>query len=406
MAINNKNELWEFMSNQINSESEEYCKNNYTLENFLKDYSRSSEELCINGKLAKPILNARNQIEVIQAIRDASAILEKNPEHIKEAYLKMLPIHKDTDQFKTTLESVASIIKKLDGMEDTAKALLTLASNLNSVSGDGSETQYPSFEVTSISENFSQTLLSAGSLDRKKIKKIEAALLDEAANVTFKELFEKKKLLSPDANPSENDLAQHRAQEVCFRSFLKLFLHQGSFIYFNILTNMDFFAGHDVIPVNSERTVDLSYLDDSLFIKVSFFNQNIFDRKTNKLLEVAGDDYFTKGVATYKIDVKPYNLSGWVARVKLMDSVFECKPEYKNILDTISEKFQKYLVTILEKIKACLNLTDSLNSNKTRCNSFFFVSPDGNSAVTKQILDNNLANSGEVLNLVINSMPR
>ena len=132
------------MRDEINNQTEKYCKNNFKLEKFLLDYKRSSKELCINGKLAKPILNATNQIEVIEAIIDASAILEKNPEHIKEAYLKMLPIQKEiTDQLKTTLESVASIIKKLDGMEDTAKALLTLASNLNSVAGDGNKTECP-----------------------------------------------------------------------------------------------------------------------------------------------------------------------------------------------------------------------------------------------------------------------
>lgn len=399
MAINNKNELWEFMSDQINNQSEGYCQRNYTLEKFLRDYARSSEELCINGKLAEPILNAKNQIKVIQAITVANAILEKNPAHIEQAYLEMLPTHEDMDQFKTTLESVASIIEKsneMEDMEDTAKALRTLASNLNSVAGDGNKTHYPLSEVNSIPENFSQTLLSVGSLLRKKIAQIKETLLVEAANVTFDQL---------DANQSEYDLARHREQKKCLTSFLKLFLHQ-EFIYFSIYF---LFLQNDVRFLNPEkRTINLSYLDNSLLIEVKFLFQKILDEKTFKLLEVTEDDYFVKGVATYKIDIKPYNLSGWVARVELMDSVIECKPEYKNILDTksILEKFQKYLVALLEKLKAYLNLVDSLNSNKTTFKSFFFVSPDGNSAVTKQIFDNDPNNSGNIANIIINSMTR
>ncbi|WP_342228198.1 hypothetical protein [Rickettsiella endosymbiont of Rhagonycha lignosa] len=393
MLIDNKNDLWTFMSDNINSQSEEYCRDSYTQENFLKDYVRSLKELCINGELAESILlNATNQIEVIHAITVASAILEENPEHIKQAYREMIPKDKDTDQFKTTLESVASMIKKLDGMEDIAKALRTLASNLNSVAGDGSKTHYPLFEGNSISESFSQTLLSAGSLLREKKGQIEKTLLVEAANVTFNKI---------DVNQSECNLGEYRKQ--CFRSFLKLFLHQR-FIY----PSINFINVQDNVLFLSpkKRTIDLSYLDDSLLIKVSFSIQTIYDEKTNKPLEVAEDDYFVKGVATYKIDIKPYNLSGWIAGVELMDSVLECKPEYKNILDTksILEKFQQYLVALLEKLNVYLNLADSLNSNKTRCKSFFFVSPDGNSAVTKQIFDNDPDNSGEISNIIINGM--
>lgn len=395
MLIDNKNDLWTFMSDNINSQSEEYCRDSYTQENFLKDYVRSLKELRTNGELAESILlNATNQIKVIHAITVASAILGENPEHIKQAYREMIPKDKDTDQFKTTLESVASIIKKLDGMEDIAKALQTLASNLNFVAGDGSKTHHPLFEGISISESFSQTLLSAGSLLREKKEQVEKTLLVEAANVTFNKI---------DVNQSECNLGEYRKQ--CFSSFLKLFLHQR-FIYPSI--NFLNVQGDHLFLNPMKRSIDLSYLDDSLLIKVSFSIQKIYDEKTNKLLEVAEDDYFVKGVATYKIDITPYDLSGWIAGVKLMDSVLKCKPEYKNILDTksILEKFQQYLVALLEKLNVYLNSADSLHSNTTRGNPLFFVSRDGNSAVTEKIFDNDPNNSGEISKIIINSMTR
>jgi hypothetical protein len=102
-------------------------------------------------------------------------------------------------------------------------------------------------------------------------------------------------------------------------------------------------------------------------MEVSFSIQKVWDKKSLDLLIAADEDYFAKGVAKYKINVKLYNLTDWVARVELMGSVLECKPDYKNSLDTnsILEKFQEYLAALLEKLKACLNLDVSLSSNKT-----------------------------------------
>ena len=396
--FHNKKKVWKHISNEINNESKEYFERNYTHENFLKDFERMSRELCIYGQPAEPILNAKKQIAVmdlsVQAITAAVAVLKENPENIDLAYLEMILVFKEIkdqkDQFETTLQSVIPIIKKLDGMDNIAKALQMLA--------DANRTHDQLVEVTSIPENFSQTLLDADLLVIKKIKQINKALLDEAANVTFKDLFEKNKLLSTDSNQSECDSTQRREREEYFKSFLKLFLHQG-FIYPSI--NVIFTDNEDYQFSNPEkRTIDLSYLGDSLVIEVSFFIQKVWDKKSSELLIAVDDDYFVKGVAKFKINVKPYNLTDWVARVELMDSVLECKPEYKNILDTrsILEKFQEYLVAILEKLKACLN------SNTTTFKPFFFVSQEGNSALPKQSLDSNSDDSGKVLNLLINSM--
>jgi hypothetical protein len=167
--FHNKKSVWEHINNQINSESRDYFERNYTHKNFLKDFERSSGKLCIHGKPAEPILNAKKQIAVmeriVQAIEAAVVTLKESPESMDLAYLKMISeFNKETtDQLETTLESVILIIKKLEGMDASVNALQTLVPILNSVARDANRTQDQLLDVSSIPENFSQTLRDAGS---------------------------------------------------------------------------------------------------------------------------------------------------------------------------------------------------------------------------------------------------
>lgn len=189
-------------------------------------------------------------------------------------------------------------------------------------------------------------------------------------------------------------------QEASFEKFLRTYLHQG-FIYpnFEILPKDRY-----IFFTPEKRTLNLTYTDMGLFIQVDFSAQKIWDTNTNEILEKKGVDFFVKGAATYKVNIKPINKAGWIAQFGLVESKLECKDEYKDILDERStfEKMTEFLQAILDKLKNYFSSKNVLNSSKTKHGSLFFVSEDGE-LISNQILSDNKIED-PILEIAINSM--
>lgn len=192
-------------------------------------------------------------------------------------------------------------------------------------------------------------------------------------------------------------------QEASFEKFLRTYLHQG-FIYpnFEILPKDRY-----IFFTPEKRTLNLTYTDEGLFIQVDFSAQKICDTNTNKILEKTAEDFFVKGAATYKVNIKPFNEAGWIAQFGLVESKLECKDEYKDILDkrTILEKFTEFLNSILDKLKHYFSSENALTSSKTKHGSFFFVSEDGTS-VSEQVLDDNTEPLSNIVKIAVDGMTR
>ncbi|WP_342146654.1 hypothetical protein [Rickettsiella endosymbiont of Aleochara curtula] len=187
-------------------------------------------------------------------------------------------------------------------------------------------------------------------------------------------------------------------QETSFEKFLRTYLHQG-FIYPNVEILS---KGRYIFSTPEKRTLNLTYADESLFIQVDFSTQKVCDTSINEILEKTGDDFFVKGAATYKVNIKPINKAGWIAQFDLVDSKLECKDEYKDILDerTVFEKMTEFLQIILDKLKSYFSSKNALNSKH---GSFFFISEDGTS-VSEQILDDNTEPLSNIIKIAVDGM--
>jgi hypothetical protein len=287
----------------------------------------------------------------------------------------------------------------------------------NQIKGISKEDLDSLFSETSFLMDFKRSseelYINGNSIDSilgKKPNEIETSL-SEAANVVFNRLFAQQskeatelELATESSDTKKSDEMRKTEQEACFKNFLRLFLHQG-FIFpnINILSTLN---QRYLFLTPEKKRIDLTYTDDSLFIQVSFATQKIHDLNSKEVLEVTHEDFFVKGEAKYRVNIRPYNITGWIAQFDLIHSTLECKDEWKDSLDTrnILEKFQEFLTFILDKLKNYLNLENSV-SNQTKFKPFFFLSNDG-SSVSESILDNEIEQPSKILEIALRGMSR
>lgn len=458
MAYSRHNEkmLWQYINEDISHKIAQGNDYFFSQENFFKDFNRFDQELFIKGNSIEEILSEmRNQIKVarlsFQAIQ-AVAELIHNPEQIEAAYLKMTSILKDApESFKALLEKVVSIIKT--DMPEIAAELQTLAPILNNAAGythaftsysddtsmfevdtrllevkknfiklasllcptsiqDETTMEQPTIQQKPINDRREMELFKAIEMLKKlrtmpthqpsKFEVIETIIQNNAANEAFEKLFEKETLVNKQEEQLEIETIYKQEQiKKRIKGFLKLFLHQG-FIFPNI--NVLSLFSEQYTFLNPIKQINLVNNDDGFFIQVSFEVDRIYDHVNKELLEPANEGFYVKGMATYKINIIPYNINGWVAQVDLIESTLESCDSFKAIFDTatIFEKLYEFLESILTMLKAYLNLEDSL-LRKPKFKPFFFASSDGESVLSEPIYADN-PNLGNVLNILLDRM--
>ena len=400
-TFHNSKDLWDFITGEMAKKAD--IKTIYSQSCFFTDLKRSNEELYMNGILIDPILNqARNQIHVatraVESICTAVVKLSKHPDNIEEASEIIASMEElGTDSFETALLNASELIESPpDSFGKAFRSFCAIRSLILSL-------QRRVHSQEQREEKYSQIKDQLDRVAKLKIEisKIETRFLDKAANEIFNRLFENK-----EKTELKSDFEQYRSEreinrKECLERFLKLFLHQN-FLFPNI-NLLNKLGQEDYVFISpSKRTVDLSYNDNGLFLQVSFFTQKVLDCNTNEVLETQDEDFFVKGVAQYKINIRSYNETGWVVKFDLIGSSLECKEEFKAILDkrSIFEKFQEYLVTWVKKIIAGMTSNLSVSTPKTKFKPIFFVSNSG-SSVSKIIADNNTESYGNILALMI-----
>ncbi len=159
-----------------------------------------------------------------------------------------------------------------------------------------------------------------------------------------------------------------------YENFIKLFLNQ---LYYGIPTMTCSYQlmGSDINAIVTDFNVDLKLNKNNLFLSISYS----FLKQDFKLADHE-KEIILKGKTMFKIEVNQKNEKKWVAKFGLVDSIIDCKNEYKNILDSRNflEKLIDFFTSIIKYTTSRINSEIPLES-KIKSTPLFFASEDGES---------------------------